>query len=301
MSYLARLSARVAGLGTSARAVMPKGLNPLQRPAIVSRSTADTDGGEELRPPEKGGEEEDQLAAVRRQDAEEEEAPLASLRWQTEEERESIQALRRQEEDEESLQTLRRQEEDEEESRQALRRQEEEEKESLQTLRRQESQEEEEEVVEPMRPITRQEEVPLEDTGQTVPPPTQESLEPDAGPVSQELAGEEEPSDLQALHRDFPSMSVPSQSPAQAVPKTPLEDRPIPETVNSGSSFLSHQLHGMETPHTARLSHGAEFRRPQVIIDQVDVLIHEPASSADRGASQRSRDRAMRARYLRRL
>ena len=290
----------MAGPGTPDRAVMPKGLSHPQRPAVVSRRAADAEGGEELRPPEDIGEE--QLTRMERQETEEEEGSMAPLRRQSEEDQEPIQAVRRQaEEEEEPIQTLRRQVEEEEEPIQTLRRQEEEEEAPLQTLRRQKAEEEEESAVQPVRPIARQEEVPLEDTGQTLPAPTHESLEPDAGPVSQELAGEEEPSDLQALRRDFPSMSASSPPPAAAALNAPLTDRPIPETVIPDSSFLPPQLDGMEMPLAAPQSHGAESRRPQVIIDQVDVLIHEPASSTDRGASRRSRNRAMRARYLRRL
>ncbi len=318
MSFLARISNRAAGPGTPDRTVMPKGLGHPQSPPAIRRNAVDTEEQERLRPPENTGEEqlprmedreteeENQLAAVRRQETEEEE-PMASLHRQSEEEEEqkSVQAVRRQEEEEEAAaQTLRRTEaEKEDEPIQTIPRQAEEKDEQtpLQTLRRQEVEEEETSSVRPVRSISREEEVPLEDTGQTVPPPTQENLNPDAGPVSQELAGEQEPSGLQALHRDLPLKSAPPRPPAAPAPNDRLADRPIPGTAAPDSSFLSQQLNGIETPLAAQQPHGAESRRPQVIIDQVDVLIQEPTSSADRGTSLRSRDRAMRARYLRRL
>lgn len=311
MSYLARISARVAGPGAPARAVMPKGLAHAPTPAVARSSAADAQADEALRPPEEGsGEEltrldrqetgeEEQLATVRRQDAEDEEEMAAPLRRQEEEEEEeSLQTLRRLAEEEEApIQTLHRQVEEEEESLQTLRRQEEEQQEDpLQTLHRQQEAEDDA-AVQPMWSIVRQEEVPLEETGQTVPPPTQESLDPDAGPVDQELADEEEPSGLQALHREVPSMPAPSAT----APEASLANGPLGQTVAPGPSYLPQSPDGIETPQAVPQPVGADSRRPQVIIDQVDVLIHETVSFPDRSAQRHSRDRAMRARYLRRL
>lgn len=302
MSYLARISDRVAGPREPARAVMPKGLAHAKTPTVARSGAADAEANEELRPPEEGvgeelsrlgpkdAEEEEQLVALRRQDAEEQEDMLAPLRRQAEEE-----------EEEAPIQAVRRQAEEEEAPIQAVRRQAEEEEAPIQTLRRQAAEEEDEAAVQPIRTIARQEEIPLEDTGQTVPPPPQESLDPDAGPVSQELAGEEAPPELQALHRDVLSMPAPPPPPAAAVPETSLANRPLPETATHVPAFPPPRPEGIETPHVATQPLGSESRRPQVIIDQVDVLIHETASSPDRSASPRSRDRAMRARYLRRL
>jgi len=300
VSFLARISTRVAGPGAPARAVMPKGLGRPQSTAAVRRRAVDAEEEAGLRPPEDIGEE--QLPRIGNRESEEENQ-LDAVRRQEEEEEAPAQTLRRAgvQEEEGPIQTLLRQTEEEEEPIQSLLRQEEEEEAPVQTLRRRETEEEEASAVRPVRFISRAEEVPLEDTGQIVPPPNQENLEPDASPVSQELAGEEEPSDLQALLRELPSNSALPRPPAAPAPNARLENRPIPETVTPDSSFLSQQLNGMETPSAPPRPHGDEDRRPQVIIDQVDVLIHEPASSADRGASQRSHERAMRARYLRRL
>lgn len=294
MSYLARISARVAGPSAPARAVMPKGLAHAPTPTVARNSATDAQAGEELRPPEEGGGEE--LTRLDRQDTGEEEQLATVRRQDAEDEEEMAAPLRRQEEEEESLQTLRRLAVEEETPIQTLHRQVEEEEESLQTLRRQQEAEDDA-AVQPMRSIARQEEVPLEETGQTVPPPTQESLDPDAGPVDQELADEEEPSGLQALRREVPSMPAPYAT----APEASLANGPFGQTVAPEPSYLPQPPDGIETPQAVPQPVGAESRRPQVIIDQVDVLIHETASSPDRSAQRHSRDRAMRARYLRRL
>jgi len=282
---------------------MPKGLDKPRTPAIARMSATEAEGfedqpqlkneGEEqvapLRPQETS--EDDQLAFVRRQETAEEDETMAPMRRQAVEEEEAVQPLRRQaKEEEEPIQAMRRQAQEEEE-------------EAVQPLRRQ-AKEEEEKPIQAMRAIARQEEVPLEDTGQTVPPPTQESLEPGVVPVNQEFAGEEEPSTLQALHRN--SLSMSAQSPRQAAephaaPEHPSVNRPLPETFSPYSSLAPDWSDGMGTSTTAPPNFGSDDQRPSVVIDQVDVLIHEAASPVDRSVSRRSRDRAMRARYLRRL
>ena len=43
------------------------------------------------------------------------------------------------------------------------------------------------------------------------------------------------------------------------------------------------------------------FERPSVVIDQLDVLIHEPAPAKSATTAMQARSRAVRARHLRRL
>jgi hypothetical protein len=294
---------------------MPKGLEKPRSPVIARKAAAEEEGGDDPRLPEIGGDEEvtrfgpheslndPPQPAVRPPNNDEEDRPLAPLRHQTEEE-EAVQTVRRQEEEEEeALQAVRRQaEEEEEEALQTVRRQAEEEEEPIQALQRQEP--EPEEMVRPMRPIARQEEVPLEETRQTVPPETQANLEPDAGLASQELAGEEEPSEMQALRRNLsPGLAPPPQSAltAHAMADPPTSSQPLAESFISHPSQVLTGLDGIAAADATPQPIGSEDRRPQVIIDQVDVLIHESSPPADRRLSRRTRDRAMRARYLRRL
>lgn len=303
MSYLTRISVRVTGPGTPAHAVMPKGLDKPRTPATARMSATEPEGLEDQ--PQLKNEGEEQVAPLRRQETSEDDQLAFVRRQETAEEDETMAPMRRQAEEEEgAVQPLRRQAEEEADPIQAMRIQaQEEEEEVVQPLRRQ-VKEGEEEPIQAMRAITRQEEVPLEDTGQPVPPPTQESLEPGAVPVSQEFAGEEEPSALQALHRNF--LPVSAQSPRQATeqhgaPEHPSANRPLPETFTPYPSFAPDWSDGMGTSNAPPPNLGSDDQRPNVVIDQVDVLIHETASPVDRSVSRRSRDRAMRARYLRRL
>lgn len=283
MSYLTRISARIAGSGTNSSVVMPKGLNK-QQPAAIARM-------------EETEEEEETLSAMRMPAA----RPLR--RQETEEEKPEVQR-QPSEEDEEEVAPLRRQEAEEEEELAALRRQETAAEEEELTPMRRQVEEEEEEEIQPLRTIARQEEVPLEDAGQTALPPTQASLEPGTEPVSQEFAGEEEPSDLQALHRDRSSALTQSYQRPVAHVETP-ESRTVTSPSLEVSAppsltvpdFPDSNAFNNVPPQTS----GSNDSRPNVIIDQLDVLIHEPALPAVQSTSCRNRDRSLRARYLRRL
>ena len=238
--------------------------------------------------------------SVRRQETQEE--PEAQ-RQSSEEEEEHVAPLRRQEtEEKEELAPLRRQETEEEEEQVArLRRQEDEEE--VAPLRRQG--EEEEEAIQTMRTIARQEEVPLEDSGQITPPPTQTQLEPGSQPVSQEFSNDEEPSTLQALHRDIsPVLPQSSQPPQGAITNVA---GPENSDLSNPSREMSASLPVPDFPdrptfiNVPSQTTGLNDSPPNVIIDQLDVLIHEPALPADHYRPHPNRDRSLRARYLRRL
>ena len=167
---------------------------------------------------------------------------------------------------------------------------------------------EDEGEVQAARLIRRAEEVPLDDADKPLRQPFQSDLEPRATPPHPDLAAEEEPSDLQALRRN-------------ATPQLPTSVRPdgpgraaqgpaLPEIVSSfdtgfgdrsdgtgAAAYFEPRYGSMLEP---RGSAGANAERSPVIIDQLDVLIHEPAAppSAARSADH---GRMLRARYLRRL
>jgi hypothetical protein len=226
--------------------------------------------------------EEELAQPLRRQQEEEEE--IQPLRRQEEEE-EEVQPLRRQEEEEEEIQPLRRQAEEKEEI-QPLRRQAEEEEE-VQTLHRQE---EEEEETSPLRRVT---------------PPEAEGLNAENSPQPDESASEPEPSAMMALRREatksMPGMgsaavgtdSFTVTPPALAIPgldapgmQDPAShDRPTSEPIAQDSFF----------PAPSKAAMASE--RPRVIIDQIDVVIHEDAATAP-ASSTADLGRAVKAKYL---
>jgi hypothetical protein len=295
VSYLARISARAAGSRSTVPAIVPKGLGNRHAPAIARMEEPGEEeetlapmrllGARPVRRQKAEGDSEEVLAAAR-----EEEEPKAQRQTSEEE----VAPLRRQEEEEEAIQPVRRQEEEDELA--TLRRQqEEEEEEAIQPIRRQED---EEEQAMPMRAIARQEEIPLEESPQPAPPPGQTDLEPDAEPVSQELAGEQEPSDLQALHRDI--SPGPELSPPALQGETPAS-RPLAEALTPFQTQAPDFPAGSAIPEMLPSTTRMDEARPTVVIDQLDVLIHEPVAQATRPAPRQDRDRALRARYLRRL
>lgn len=331
MSFLARLSARLSGPRHSAPLVLPKGLPTAQAPAVARAEEAgeedetvspkrppvarqaENEGEDVSRQAEETAPEDDQVSAsrvmarqtLRRQAEEAAEQDVAPLRRQEGEEEESVAALRRQEEDgEEAVAPLRRQSGDEEEGDVAPLRREAaaEEEPDAAPLRRQEAEEESE--ARPMRATARRDAVPLEDTGQVAPPRSQAELEPDAEPPIEDMAGEREPSELQALHRDMPTGPAPAPL-GPAAPGEPSQSRPADgrsaEPIGYANPRLPPIGDGTPFPPTATESIAVEDPRPTVTIDQLDVVIHEPAAPAERTTSPRNRDRAIRARYLRRL
>ena len=290
MSYLARISNRAAGPRANAPAVLPKGLDNRQTtPVARVEETGEED--ETLSPTRPSSarpvrrQETDKAEEVARQEVEDEpvaEPDVAPKYTDPGAQRQTD------EEGEEEVAPLRRQEDDGEEEIAALRRQ------------------EDEGVPEASlaRNIARQEEIPLEDTGQPAPPPAQADLEPDSEPTDQELAGEREPSDLRALHRDIspgPGFLPPASAAQGETPENRAVNRPLAEASASSHLQAPHFTDGLEVPQTVRQNTGADESRPNVVIDQLDVLIHEPAVSSDRIPPSRDRERALRARYLRRL
>ena len=238
-----------------------------------------------------------------RLDAGEEE--LAQPLRRQQEEEEEIQTLRRQEEGEEEVQTLHRQEEEEEI--QPLRRRAEEEE--VQTSRRQEEevqplrrQEEEEEI----QPLLRQEEEEASPL-RRVTPPEAEGLSAENSPQPDESASEPEMSAMQALRREA-TPTMPGMGTAALGTDSFTAPPPAPATPGLDAPGIQHPAsHDMRTleaiaqdnfipaPHlTASASN-----RPRVIIDQIDVVIHEDTAAAAAPASSTADlGRAVKAKYL---
>ncbi|GJL53844.1 MAG: hypothetical protein NPIRA02_09760 [Nitrospirales bacterium] len=249
---------------------------------------------------------------AQRQLSQEEEQEVAPLRRQNDGQSTQGVSLRRQQpegKEEEQVAPLQRQEtgEEEEEQLATLRRQEtgEEEEEQLALLRRQE--EEEEETIQTKRIIARQEEVPLEETGQVTLPPTQEDIEPGGEPIDKEFSGEEEPSSLQALRRAVSPVFSQSHQPipnygehgntAEGLPPTfPSQEVLTPPSL-AMPGFSGENVFNSLPSQPTESSHS----RPNVVIEQLDVLIHEQGLPAEKSAWRPNRDRSFRARYLRRL
>jgi len=163
--------------------------------------------------------------------------------------------------------------------------------------------EEEEPVAQPMRTIRRAEEVPLDDGEKPLRQPFQADLVPGAMPAHPDLANEEEPSDLQALRRDVapPRPASAAAPPPTFAPPAPRgadawTPRPVPDWTGAGFGFAP------ETPafEASGFAPAPAAGRAQVVIDQLDVLIHEPAAAAP-PRPQADHGRLLRARYLRRL
>lgn len=313
MSFLTRISVRAAGpRATTGTALMPKGLRGVQS-AAISRAQEAGEEDESLLPMRSIGarrvrrqeveEPQEMDPEAQRQTEDEEQNDVAPLRRQEENPEEEVAPLRRQEEKtEEEVAPLRRQEEAAEEEIAPLRRQEDEGEEEVAPLRRQETEEETE--AQPQRVIARQEEVPLEETGQTSPPRTQADLEPDAEPASPELAGETEPSELQALRRDIATGLNQPVVPPRAQGETHSHQsgpRPEAEPLNLRHSQVSQPANDLSVFQGVSQTSWPESSPPRVVIDQLDVLIHEPVPSQGRSARHGDHDRALRARYLRRL
>jgi len=291
MSFLSRLSARAGPSVSAAPLLMPKGFAAKYAGPVYRE--------------EAPAEEEEQVAskrvmrvrAVRRQETEapdqgEEEMSRAP----------SAGAIGEQPE-EETMQPLRRAGAEAAPS---------EEEEEVQAIRRAEAapEGEEEEAVQAARFVRRAEEVPLDDTEKPLRQPFQSDLEPGATPPHPDLANEEEPSDLQALRRDVVPQSPPpgrSERPGHVIdggegqePAAPYGPGYGDRFSQSGAAATFQARDGQLFEPRRAASTGAD--RPQVIIDQLDVLIHEQAPSP-RAAARPATDqgRMLRARYLRRL
>lgn len=226
--------------------------------------------------------EEDRAQALHRQEDEEE---LQTLRRQDEEDQDSLQPLRRQEEEEENLQTLRRQEQEDEESLQPLRRQEEEEEESAQPLRRQEQ--EEEESAHALRRVTA---------------PDAQQLTAENSPQPDDLDPEPAMPTLRALHRE--ALAAGPENTTAGTPAfvdtTPGQEAPaLPAAAwtDGSASIPEAQDHFIPAPRSPERA----AERPRVVIDQIDVVIHEEAAAMAPASPTAALSRALKTKYLRGL
>lgn len=276
MSFLARLSARSLPALSRMPALMPKGLAARQMAPLYR----------EAAPPE----EEPEIAPWRVAPS----RPLQRAEARPGENEELARASDEEpEEDKPDVQPAR------------LRRgaREEEQDEAVAPLRRSAALEEPEEepAAQPMRTIRRAEEVPLDDGEKPLRQPFQADLVPGAMPAHPDLANEEEPSDLQALRRDVVPPRHASAAPLPAPAPAPCATdawlpRPMADWTAAEPDFAP-----KEAPfETDSFTPAPASARPQVIIDQLDVLIHEPVA-AEPARALADHGRLMRARYLRRL
>ena len=253
---------------------------------------------EEVEPLRRVVEDQEETAApLRRQEDREERAQALRRR----EEEEEVQPVRRQPEgpDEEELRSLRRQEEDEEA--QPLRRQAEGEAEEARPLRRQEDEQaDQEEQAQPLRRQGEAEEIEparISRAGR----PSEPELDPDEAREPEPPLDVPEPSDLRALRRDI------AGGPAHAPRPRPDSGTPAgSDPVDGATDATGHAAEPFAPPSfpapappSTQSGGGDRFERPHVVIDQVDVLVHEPATPAT--ARPPATGRRIRARYLRRL
>jgi hypothetical protein len=139
---------------------------------------------------------------------------------------------------------------------------------------------------------------------------TEDDMSPESAVLPDEMAGEEEPRDVRALRRSAEGSPLPTGQPA--APVTAAADsrgapaEPIPpwypaeeRAAQSAYPAAPPTSAGSVIPAPATASLGAE--RPQVLIDQIDVLIREPAAPAPAAGHTPDTGRSLRARYLRRL
>ncbi len=306
MSFLARLSARNLPVLSRMPTVMPKGL-AARHSAPLYREAAPPEEEPEIAPrraPARGplrreeapsGENEEMARAPAEPPENEPEVQPARLSRASEEppgeQEEAVAPLRRapQENEEEAVAPLRRATQENEQE--------------VAPLRRAAAPEEPEEepAAQPMRTVRRAEEVPLDDGEKPLRQPFQADLVPGAMPAHPGLANEEMPSDLQALRRD---VAPPRQASAATAPPTPAAPRgadawlphPVPDWTGADAGFAP------EAPafEAGSFAPAPASGRAQIVIDQLDVLIHEPAA-AQPSRAQADHSRLMRARYLRRL
>jgi len=293
MRFLARLSLRARPGLSRAPALMPKGL-AMRQPVPVFRAGEPVEEEEQAHPLRRAA-----ARTIRRAEeppAEEEETQRTSAPTAGEEDKQEQPAMARR-----APGSLRRAEKPEEE-------------EPAQPLRRAAAparEPDEEEPAQATRLIRRAEEVPLEEGEKPLRQPFQEDLSPGASPLPPDMANEEEPPAMQALRRDIAPFAPPPPAgiPTAADPGfagfgvEPAE--PFPAKFGGEEPYIPGPPADFEARFTEAVGGsgaGASApQRPQVIIDQVDVLIHEPAAPAVSARPAFDAGRAMRARYLRRL
>ena len=293
MRFLARLSLRARPALSRAPALMPKGV-ALRQPGPVFRAGEPVEEEEQAQPLRRAA-----ARTIRRAEEpqiEEEETQRTSAPTAGEEDEQEQPAMARR-----ASNSLRRAEKPEEE-------------EPAQPLRRAAAparEPDEEEPAQAARLIRRAEEVPLEEGEKPLRQPFQQDLSPGASPLPPDMANEEEPPAMQALRRDIAPFAPPPRA-GTATAADPdfagsgVESAdPFPAKFSGEEVYIPGPPAGFETHFTGALGGsgaGASApQRPQVIIDQVDVLIHEPAAPAVSARPAFDAGRAMRARYLRRL
>lgn len=296
-SFLASIARRATPSGNR---LVPKGL--LSRSASEPEAEPEEEQARPLHVRREAREESDEARPLRRRaeakPAEEEEvAPTRrAVREREEVEDEPAQSLRRartgppRAEENEPLQPLRRSAEvgpvEEEEEAAPMRRaadatEENEKEEPAQALHRAEAPADPGQTEEPpvarTRIQRRADEEEVGDEVRTVRRMSEAPPEPDEMKPAEQLRDEQEPSALTALRRDASPLAVPA--PATEAPMSVFEP---PASSFQDAAFVS-----------------PSFERPVVQIDQLDVLIHEPAAQPRRAAA--GNGRSIRARYLRRL
>lgn len=308
MSFLSRLSARARPPGTASPSLMPKGF-AARRAAIVHREEAAAEE-QEVAPKRAMP-----ARALRRQqppapEEGEAELPRAAASGQAEEQpADEARPLRR-------ASGAGAEPMDEEPEARPLRRaaaaetaEPEEEAMALRRAAAPAAGPEGEEEAPPARLIRRAEEVPLDFSERPLRQPFQSDLEPGASPPHPDLAAEEEPSSLQALRRDstaqLPASANSEGSGLASVGPAFGDDVPssIPgyQDRSGGIGTLAHFEPDYSHAFEPRGVSGASAEPVPVIIDQLDVVIHEPAPAASAARAGADHGRMLRARYLRRL
>jgi len=290
MRFLARLSLRAQPALSRAPALMPKGM-AMRQPVPVFRAEEPVDEEEQAQPLRRAAAR--KIRGTEEPPVEEEETQRASAPTAGDEDEQEQPAMARR-----APGSLRRAEKPEEE-------------EPAQPLRRAAAPApDEEEPAQAARLIRRAEEVPLEQGEKPLRQPFQQDLSPGASPLPPDMANEEEPPAMQALRRDVASFAPPpagiptaAEMGSAALGVEPAE--PFPARFGGEEAYIPSPSAGFEArfmgPVGGSDAGAAAPQRPQVIIDQVDVLIHEPAAPAVAARPAFDAGRAMRARYLRRL
>lgn len=287
MRFLARLSLRARPALSRAPALMPKGL-AMRQHVPVFRTEQPPEEEEQAQPLRRAAARTIRRAEEPKDEEEKTQRSAAPTAHEKDEQEQPAMARR-------ASGSLRRAEDPEEE-------------EPAQPLRRAAApapEPEEEKPAQAARLIRRAEEVPLEEGERPLRQPFQEDVSPGASPLPPDMANEEEPPAMQALRRDVaPSVPAPAATPTAADPGfagfSAQPGEPFAEKFGGGEVYIPGPPAGFDAPFTEAAG-GSSPQRPQVVIDQVDVLIHEPVAPAVPARPAFDAGRAMRARYLRRL
>jgi hypothetical protein len=165
-----------------------------------------------------------------------------------------------------------------------------------------------EEVEAAARSIRRAEEVPLDDGNKPLRQPFHAETLHGASPPHQDLADMEEPSTLQALRRDISLATPTNQTHSNTFggDNSSIGSASTQTWANEPAPFFAAETGSNESRVTSNF--GAHVTqspssdsRPEVIIDRIDVLIHEPAQAQWTSGQRQDLGRFMRTRYLRRL